>query len=487
MVTLMAGCATATRTVPAEPTYALVADRSSPLGRLAAAVTTGAGADESALHLLASGDDALTARLMLIEQAQRSVDLQYYIFRPDDSGLGLAAALWRAAQRGVRIRLLLDDWGARPDDRLLQNLASHPNIEVRLFNPLPLRRAPLLSLLLDFDRTHRRMHNKLMVADGRAAIVGGRNVGNEYFTRRQEFAFADVDVLAFGPVVPQLARGFDPFWNDALAAPVTPGAREPEGAPLKLTPAQAAEDGHHAFEERVMLGTLRRYVARATAVQDEPGKLDPDRLPASAAIDQEIARVMGDVHSELLIVSPYFVPGEGGVEQLRALTARGVRVKVVTNSLAATDVPAAHAGYARHRPALLDAGVRLYEIRADAAAREQTRGRPGSSRLSLHAKVMVVDRATTFIGSMNIDPRSLRLNTENGIVIESPALGSDVTDGVESALTRDAWRVTRDGQALRWSGREGDARVMLDDEPKVGLWLRLQAAILSWLPIEELL
>lgn len=488
-----AGCQTVARSVPAAPSFAVQAEPGGAVGQLAAQAMRDARPGQSALVLLATGEDALDARLMLIAQAQRSIDLQYYIFRPDSSGQALAAALQQAAARGVRVRLLLDDWGTRPDDAALQRLAADPFFEVRLFNPLAYPQAPALSLLLDFERGQRRMHNKLLVADGRAAITGGRNVGDEYFARRREFAFADVDVLAFGPVVPEMAAGFDRYWNDPATAAITPPAppRAPATSSSDAAPMQDAAGPsagrQDRFAERLRSDALRRFVGPATAVQDLPGKVDPARPQERSVLGHEIAPVMGSPRSELLIVSPYFVPGEGGVEQLRTLAARGVRVTVVTNSLAATDVPAVHAGYARYRAALLRAGVEIFEVRADAVGRRPTRTRAGSSRVSLHAKLMVVDRSRTFVGSMNIDPRSLRLNTENGVVVDSAELAEEFVQGVRRDLPRDAWRVHLDGSALRWTGLQDGAEVALASEPQAGLWLRLSTFLMSWLPIEELL
>ena len=490
MLLTLGGCASGSRVPDPQLSHAREAGITSPLSQVSERLLEGRHSNDSALHLLSTGSDALAARLVLVDKATHGIDLQYYIFRADKSGAALLAALWRAADRGVRVRLLLDDWGARPDDATLQRVAAHHNIEVRLFNPLLHPQSAVLSLLLDFARTHQRMHNKLFVADGRAAIVGGRNIGDEYFSRRQEFEFSDVDVLVFGPVVRQLAEGFDRYWNDALTTAILAPASPPVDAssPAELADEPVRSAHHQRWAERLAAGELRRFAAPATAVQDLPGKLDPARPAEATELGREIARVMGPASRELLIVSPYFVPGAGGVAQLRELTGRGVRVTVVTNTLAATDVPAVHAGYARYRHALLEAGVELYEIRADAAQRDSGRGgRPGSSRLSLHAKLLVVDRSTSFIGSMNIDPRSLRLNTENGIVVASPELANTLAEGVRQALEHDAWRLYRSGHRLHWVGTQEGATVTLKQEPGAGWWLRLQALLLSWLPIEGLL
>ncbi len=342
-----------------------------------------------------------------------------------------------------------------------------------------------MSLLLDFERAQRRMHNKLLVVDGHAAITGGRNIGDEYFARRREFTFADVDVLAFGPVVAAMAAAFDLYWNDPAAAMVSAVANDAD-APELPEPGTPA-DRQERFAERLASDALRRFAAPAKAVHDLPGKVDPARPQAHSVLGHEIATVMGSPGTELLIVSPYFVPGQGGVDQLRALTRQGVRVTVVTNSLAATDVPAVHACYARYRVPLLRAGVELFEIRADALGPQVARTRPGSSRVSLHAKLMVVDRSTTFVGSMNIDPRSLRLNTENGVVVDSTALADELVRGVRRDLPRDAWRVELHGSSLRWIGLQDSREVILDSEPQVGLWLRLTTRLMGWLPIEGLL
>jgi cardiolipin synthase C len=507
LVVLASGCVATQPAPPAPPrmpSQVLDAGAGSALGRVGATLSLPEGgvgealpasSAASSLVPLAAGADAWAARLMLVEQAELGVDLQYYIFRHDASGRALLAALRRAADRGVRVRLLLDDWGAKPDLATLRALATYPRLEVRLYNPLAHAGSSLLSLLFDFERTQRRMHNKLLVADGRAAIVGGRNIGDEYFARRSGFEFGDLDMLVFGAVVPQFAAGFDRFWNEAPVA-VLDGAADAATAAapppaVAGSPGDAGDDEGDAawrgFAARLNARTVPRYRAAAQAVQDLPDKADPERDVDTHHLGQEISRVMGDVRSELLLVSPYFVPGEGGVEQLRALRRRGVRVVVVTNSLAATDVPAVHAGYARYRNALLEAGVELHELRGDTAPGRRLRQGVGSSRLSLHAKVMVVDRAQIFVGSMNIDPRSRRLNSENGIVVGSAALAGGVAEGLERALAVSAWRVTLQQGRLAWQGQRDGAAATLDEEPGAGLWLRLQAVLLSWLPIEGLL
>ncbi len=486
---------------------AVTADEASALGRTGTMLLSnrpapetgarGSGATEELLASvvvpLASGADALAARLMVIERAERTVDIQYYIFRPDASGRALLTALQRAAERGVRVRLMLDAWGERPDPHALAALAAQERIEIRLYNPLTFPRSTMLSLLFDFERTQRRMHNKLLVADGRAAIVGGRNVGDEYFAQRNGLEYGDLDVLVFGPVLPEFGAGFDQFWNEADVAVIggSPAAAGTTGstAPIqrRQPQAEAPAVAWQAFEARLHAGALPTYHGPATAVQDLPDKADPARAAAEHHLGHEIARVMKDVRSELVLISAYFMPGAAGVEQMRALRQRGVRVVVVTNSLAATDVPAVHAGYLRHRKALLKAGVELYELRADPGVRASRLPATGSSRVSLHAKVMVADRAMLFVGSMNIDPRSVLLNTENGVVLASPQMADDLVAGLQRTLADGAWRLAlQDGQVI-WRSRRDNVDMVKTAEPDAGLWLRLQAALMSWLPIDRLL
>ena len=479
----LSGCAHNMLIKPGEPSHALMRVEGTRLSEHARNSLAGAAADTSALHLLVDGQQALVARLALIERAERSLDVQYYIWRADDSGHLLATALWQAAVRGVRVRILLDDWGSRPTDEELGLLASHPNIEVRLFNPLSRRWSPALALLLDFERGNRRMHNKALIADNQAAIVGGWNVGNEYFETGTEFVFSDLDVLAVGPVVPQVSAGFDRYWNSPYALTVG-SPRSPDPALHTVPQANALNAARADFGRRLDTGQLTFYRGRAVALYDDPMKLDAvNQNQAGSNLGCQIAQVVGAPAREVFLVSAYFVPGAGGTEQLSAFRRRGIRVVVVTNSLAATDVPAVHAGYARYRKPLLQEGVELYEVRPDPTQAPQNIGRPGSSRVSLHAKLMVVDRRSTLIGSMNIDPRSVVLTTENGIVMDSPELAEAIVAGTERLLGSAAYRLSLDEGRLHWHA-SGDTPATLATEPGTGWWRRLSAWLLSWLDIE---
>jgi putative cardiolipin synthase len=487
LVALVGGCASPHRSPAVNPSTALQAPPGDPLSAWTARVADHDGTASSAVHLLADGASALAMRLALIDAATTAVDLQVYIYGPDRSSDAVSEALARAAARGVRVRLLLDDWGDKPGDDDLARLASRPNIEVRLYNPIATPGSPLLAMLVDFGRTNRRMHNKLMVVDGRAAVIGGRNVGDAYFARSTQVAFGDLDAVVAGPVVADLARSFDAYWNAPGHAAILP-APAPAVSVARMDTRPMDTPRVAASSRPISLPAMERVAAHALA--DPPDKSRQPAAGATSAVAGGFAATAGDARHSLVIVSPYFVPGAAGVEWLAGLRRRGVAVTVVTNSLAATDVPAVHAGYARHRQALLEAGVELHEVRPDAAhspSGDRSGGLLQVVRRSLHAKVLVVDGRWTFIGSMNLDPRSLRLNTENGLVVDSPAVADRLATGLLASLPASTWRVVLHEGRMRWIETRDAGEAMHDGEPGAGLWRRVQATVLSWLPIDALL
>ena len=443
--------------------------------------------------------------MLLADAAERTLDVRYYIWHNDMSGSMLFAALRRAAGRGVRVRLLLDDNNTTGLDDVLAALAAHPNIEVRLFNPFRFRRWRLLGYLTDFKRLNRRMHNKSFTADGQATIIGGRNVGDEYFDAGAAPWFVDLDVLAVGPVVEDVTQDFERYWTSAsvIAAgrvlrPATPesiAAVERESARVEQLPAAAAYVAALAQSPLV-----RDLLARTVTFEWSPTRMLSDdpakglgRAPEQAMLWHRLKDSMGAPRQELRLVSPYFVPGSHGVEALQGLAAQGVTVTVLTNALEATDVAAVHAGYAKRRRSLLAAGVALFELKRDAQRRPARGERPGlfgsgSSRSSLHAKTFSVDRTRVFIGSFNFDPRSARLNTEMGFVIDSPALAGTMAEQFANTVPQRAYRVELDESGkLRWIDRHDGAEHVRDVEPGAGLWRRTTIAFLSMLPIEWLL
>ncbi len=453
---------------------------------------------QSGLHALATGSGALAARLALAGLAERSLDLQYYIWHSDQSGKRLIHELLQAADRGVRVRVLLDDVGASPRDENLLALDHHPNIEVRLFNPVVIRSARLLGAALDFSRVNRRMHNKALIADNAVAIVGGRNIGDEYFGVHGEVNFADLDLAAVGPVVREVSHSFDLYWNSPSAIAITALTRQhstPERATTLRASLTTGKDLHplpeNTFATRLRRGLVPFLPGRAWALYDDPSKVTAATDDTTTHLAPQLRSIVGKSKCELVIVSPYFIPGKRGVANLTELRRRGVRVIVLTNSLASTDVAAVHAGYRRYRVPLLRAGVELYENKTTGGwgrIREGQHGGPGgvfgSKRASLHAKTFTFDRRSIFVGSMNLDPRSLRLNTENGVLVDCPPLASALAKEVRSNLGRNAYRVQLDGHRLFWTTERDGKRIRLGSEPEASLWLRAKVNLLSWLPIE---
>lgn len=456
----------------------------------------------SGVHALPDGRDAFTARMLLAQAAERSLDVQYYIWHQDITGTLLFAALRAAAERGVRVRLLLDDNNTAGLDPMLSLLNAQPNIEVRLFNPFVLRSGQSLAYLTDFFRLNRRMHNKSFTADNQVTIVGGRNIGDEYFGAAGEVLFADLDVMALGPVVLDVSRDFDRYWNSdsayplaALVPPAGPDALAQTDTAAARVAAGPAAAGYMAalraspFTAQLLEKTLPLEWAATRLVSDDPSKVLGKAPPGSTVMPQ-LKPLLGDPVTELDLVSPYFVPSQKAVDAFIAMAARGVQVNILTNSLEATDVAAVHAGYAKWRKPLLEGGVALYELRRawPQGADRKGSGPLGSSASSLHAKTFSVDRSRVFIGSYNFDPRSAELNTEMGVVIDSPALAGQIAAALRRDVPRRAYRVRLDDQGRPYwtEQQEGHARVYTT-EPGTGFLKRLGVGLLSLLPIDWML
>jgi putative cardiolipin synthase len=478
-------------------------DADTPIAR-AVAAPAAAHPGLTGVHPLPDGHAAFAARVLAMRAAVRSLDVQVYLWHGDTTGWCLLDEARRAAARGVRVRLLIDDNGVSGLDEALALLDAHPNLALRLFNPFPQRGAlRLLGYATDFRRLNRRMHNKSFTVDGALAIVGGRNIGDAYFDAGQAESFADLDLAVIGDVVREVSASFDRYWDAPPARPaatVLHGVRPMSERAFDARVASVA-DTPRALEHRravaasslvrdVIAGTLDWEWTRARLVADDPAKIaGPVGAPAARMLPTLI-EALGAPSRTLDLVSPYFVPGAGGVSSLASLAARGVRVRVLTNSLAATDVAAVHSGYAKRRAALLRAGVALLEMRPDPGARGGARvagrgGPMGSSSASLHAKTFALDDARIFVGSFNLDPRSADLNTEMGLVVDSPPLASRLRRALDATCPDVAWRVELDA-AGRLAWRDGSA-VPLRTEPGAGVLRRGLARAMAWLPIERLL
>jgi putative cardiolipin synthase len=499
LLLLAAGCATLPRDVARVPSHAWQQPEASRIGRAFAAALA-AHAGRSGLLLLGDGRDAYAARIALVEAAEHTLDLQYYSIGDDDSTRALFARILAAAVRGVRVRVLVDDIHAAGHDVDLAAFSAHPNIEVRVFNPFRRRGSlgagRLLELLGDPARLNHRMHNKAFVADAVAAVIGGRNLSDAYFGARADFGFVDLDVLAIGPVAAEVDAAFDAYWGSAWAYPIEAFvATPPTRADAQRVAARLAEAAARLRESRFVQelearplsaqlrgGRVTLTWAVAQAVYDDPAKVDADAGPTTR-LASRLRPLLDGAQRSIVLVSPYFVPGADGVALLRDLGARGVRTRLLTNSLAGTDVVAAHAGYSRYRRALLDAGVEVHELRAaggSEAGQVRLEAVLGASRAALHAKTIVVDGRYVFVGSMNLDPRSQMLNTECGLLIDSEEVARDLLSRFTPLLDpRFSYALTLADTALRWSDvTAGEARTSTV-EPDTTPWRRLQAATLA--------
>ncbi|AGW95043.1 MULTISPECIES: phospholipase D family protein [Cupriavidus] len=471
---------------------------------------------ESLFYPLASGPDALAARLAMARAAERSLDLQTYIFEPTGTGAAVLGDIIDAADRGVRVRLLLDDLKTGGLDEVLSAVDSHPNIEVRLFNPFANRSMRWLEMLVGFKRLDRRMHNKSMTVDNQMSLVGGRNVGDAYFSARPDMDFSDLDVLIAGPAVPQVSAVFDEYWNDESSYPVVALIPAGKEAPVEMrnlrkrleargdlakTSPYVQELLDSGLAKGIESGHMPGYTGKATVVSDKAAKITHQTDDEPGHATARLEKMIGSAQKEVLLISPYFVPDDDGEAWLIALAGSGIRVRILTNSFAATDVSAVHAGYAPHRQALVAAGVELYELKPSAYAELAARGKSArgsrsrswlsSSRASLHAKNYIVDRRLVFIGSLNMDPRSAKLNTEMGIVLDSPALAERMIKSTEDGLLDMAYRVglQTDGDGgnprLTWTTREKGQLTVYDSEPDMGPLQHLGIGVLRVLPIKE--
>jgi putative cardiolipin synthase len=500
-------CATAPSLDGVEPSRALPPVENP---ALEAAVLRGFGdtQDVSAVRLVEPNALAFAYRAASAAAAMRSLDIQYYIWNDDLTGRLLAAAALQAAERGVRVRVLLDDVDARAKHDLFEVADLHPNVEVRLFNPFHNRSGsvgPATEWLMRPTTLNRRMHNKAWIVDNRVAIVGGRNLGDEYFGASEHSNFSDLDVLLAGPIVADVSAAFDAYWNNGKAVPVSRfDGRRPDPAELQRLIA-GAEEYLAETQETPYVAALRDPEKRGELLASQPPPLvvpnvrllvdDPDKVGTQGNATEAsnvlagLAEVMAAARDELLIVSPYFVPRNRGRRGLVATVEKGLRVAVLTNSLAATDVAAVHTGYARQRRELLAGGVELYEMKRKAGSEEARRhlSVSGSSGASLHTKAMIIDRRWVFVGSMNIDPRSALLNTEMGVLIESPALAEQLREQFERTTGPElSYRVVlEEDEGLVWYDRVNGRERRLEREPDASAGRRLAVTLLRLVPMES--
>lgn len=470
-------------------------------GRLALALSgmTAKHPGLSGVTPLAIGADAFAARMLLTDAATTSIDAQYYIWRTDLTGYLLLDRIKQAADRGVRVRILLDDHGTSGLDSEIAALQSHPNIEVRLWNPFKLRLFKMFSYVFDFSRLNHRMHNKSFTVDGRAAILGGRNVADEYFSTGKTPIFVDLDVLVVGAVVSDISNDFDRYWNCTSSYPADQFLVDSTWNNSIATGLNSFSNTKQMEEYRDILeqsnivkqlysGTLDLEWTKATLISDDPAK-GHAKIPNKDLISGQMARAVGTIKHRFDGVSAYFVPGTEGIKIFTALKEQGIQVRMLTNSLEATDVLPVHAGYAKRRKCLLNNGIELFELRRQASvdAPITKMGHLGVSGASLHAKTFAVDGQRIFIGSFNFDPRSATINTEMGILIDSENMAQSLHQAFDYGFGGMAWQVKQIEKDLVWVEPDNPDTPALTKEPGGGFFRNIILKIISWMPVEWLL
>ena len=494
----VAGCATAPLDFPKDYSEALVNTGETHLGREVAEWTAG-HPGKSGFYPLVAGIDALGARLALIDRAERTIDAQYFLMKPDSAGRIFVMKLLEAADRGVRVRLLLDDIFTTVKDDVFVVLNQHPNIEMRIFNPVSRDGVYHLNYLGQFKLANRRMHNKSFTVDNQVSIVGGRNIADEYFELLTDAEFVDFDMLAVGPVAAEVSVTFDRFWNHKLSVPVEALDRNKSLPDLETARANVDKESveasqsiygralnsllmHDITEDRVAL-----FPAESKVITD-----DPDKLLNKVSSEQQIlvtalAETIDEAVSEVVVITPYFIPGKNGVEYWRRITDKGVRVIIITNSLSTNNHVPVHSAYARYRHDMISAGVELYEVRVDASKTPSDDTKTAYDTLTLHTKLALMDRRYTLVGSLNLDPRSIDINTEFGVFIDNTDLAGGITERVLERLPTFSYRVTENEKGkLRWTTMIDGRQVVEKSEPQASGWLKFKAWLFRIAPEKQL-
>ena len=467
-------------------------------------VTRNAG--QSGFRVMTTGEDSLVARLSIIRAAQKSIDLQYYAINDDVTSNLLIEAVMEAADRGVKVRFLIDDISVGKVQRCLVALDGTDNIKVKIFNPFSRGNQFIVSRIIaffsHFKRNTKRMHNKILIADASAGIMGGRNLGDEYFDAHADVSFKDIDILSIGPITHKMVESFDKYWNNENARNVSElykPNKDPEflqkfrdklrqSREKALKKSKKENDNLPAFDDYIRVSGEKFVWSGAEFYADEPAKINDRDFEAEDGPLQTVFALGNKARDEFLIISPYFVPGEDGIAWLKSLRRRGVKIRIITNSLASTDVVAVHTGYNTYRKAILESGIELYEMKPlnNGRTRQRLIGARAPSHASLHAKVYVADKKTAIIGSLNFDPRSAQLNTEVALLVHSETIAKQLSDLYENViLPKSSYKLALEGGRLTWLSEEKGRKRVYYIEPAASPWRRLQAFLIDLLPVEK--
>lgn len=499
-LTLLAGCASVDFDYAKPESHVVTDTEDTYLGKQMVPIVASHPENESGFYPMNDGIDALSTRLLMAHRAEKTIDAQYYLLTADVVGYAFLDSLIKAADRGVRVRLLLDDILTKGYDAGMAALDSHPNFEVRIFNPFGARTFRYAGSITSVSRVNRRMHNKSFTADNQITIIGGRNIAAEYFGAEETKKFGDLDVIGIGPVVNDVSNMFDAYWNHRAALPPAAFADmpdDPEAALQQLrdrvNQSMKAADGTPYAE--AVKSDIEHYVGSSQNLftwapyelaYDSPDKSDKKKAEEAASITTPLLKSLQSAEQSLVIISPYFVPGKSGIEGLIELQKRGVEVIIVTNSLAANNQKTVHSGYSGARKPLLKEGIKIYEVRADADVSGSELVAFSGARATLHTKAFVVDDKETFIGSFNFDPRSANINTELGVIIKSPEISAGMIETMNSKKDTQAFEVFLNEKGkLRWRSMENGEMVVYDKEPQTSWWDRFVVGFYRILPIKS--
>ena len=501
------GCASLPENTDRQESFAFANPESTGIGKKIAIQVKQHPAGQSGFHLLSDGYDAFVARAALAQIAEKSIDSQYYMVHGDMVGTLYVDQLVQAADRGVKVRFLLDDMDEGSRDFGLAKFDMHPNVEVRIFNPFGRNTSKTAQFITGFGKQTRRAHNKSFTVDNAITIVGGRNIGDEYFAAGKEMDFADLDVIGAGPVARKVSASFDQYWNSPLSYPISklskelPTEEDYRKGKERLA-SYVATQSDSAYVDQLLNSQLadnirkknvNYYWGPSNVYADPPEKLTEDTGDRAYMMTVDLKPYMAAAKKELLIVSPYFVPGPTFTDFLAELQKKGVRVRILTNSLSSTDVSIVHAGYARYRKKLLRAGIELYELNKETTKESRKaykQGKIGISSSSLHAKTFTVDNETVFIGSLNLDQRSVVQNTEIGVVLESKDIADILVGNFDSKIDRAAFRVRLEtdnegNEHTTWTGLIDGKQTTMTTEPYTSFWQRFVVSFLRLMPIES--